>query len=168
MMDHPNTTKPVCQSHFCAFCTTKSDRQHKQHLSSRSSQHHTKLKYLEKTSQAMIACDVLASTPTFDPPAKIKTQTSVSFAFWKGAATEWVRSDFCKKVAANDMSFAATWRRWRDSNSRTVLPAYRISSADPSTTWVHLRIYFLFQTCPLSHIPAEVASFFPVEIYLNA
>ena len=30
-------------------------------------------------------------------------------------------------------------RRWRDLNSRAGCPAYRISSADPSATWVHLR-----------------------------
>ena len=29
-------------------------------------------------------------------------------------------------------------RRWRDLNPRTGCPAYRISSADPSATWVHL------------------------------
>ena len=29
-------------------------------------------------------------------------------------------------------------RRWRDLNPRTGYPAYRISSADPSATWVHL------------------------------
>ena len=31
-------------------------------------------------------------------------------------------------------------RRWRDLNPRTGCPAYRISSADPSATWVHLRM----------------------------
>ena len=31
-------------------------------------------------------------------------------------------------------------RRWRDLNPRTGCPAYRISSADPSATWVHLHI----------------------------
>ena len=35
----------------------------------------------------------------------------------------------------------SVWRRWRDLNSRAgERPTYRISSADPSTTWVHLRI----------------------------
>ena len=29
-------------------------------------------------------------------------------------------------------------RRWRDLNPRTGYPIYRISSADPSATWVHL------------------------------
>ena len=29
-------------------------------------------------------------------------------------------------------------RRWRDLNPRTGCPVYRISSADPSATWVHL------------------------------
>ena len=32
-------------------------------------------------------------------------------------------------------------RRWRDLNSRTGCPIYRISSADPSATWVHLQKY---------------------------
>ena len=36
-----------------------------------------------------------------------------------------------------------TWR-WRDSNSRAGFePTYRISSADPSTAWVHLQIYVI-------------------------
>ena len=36
------------------------------------------------------------------------------------------------------------WRRWRDSNSRAGFePTYRISSADPSTAWVHLQIYVI-------------------------
>ena len=36
-------------------------------------------------------------------------------------------------------------RRWRDLNPRTGYPAYRISSADPSATWVHLhdRFYYI-------------------------
>ena len=33
-------------------------------------------------------------------------------------------------------------RRWRDLNPRTSCPAYRISSADPSATWVHLHDIF--------------------------
>ena len=37
-----------------------------------------------------------------------------------------------------------SWRRWRDSNSRAGFePTYRISSADPSTAWVHLQIYVI-------------------------
>ena len=31
-------------------------------------------------------------------------------------------------------------RRWRDLNPRTGCPIYRISSADPSATWVHLHV----------------------------
>ena len=31
-------------------------------------------------------------------------------------------------------------RRWRDLNPRTGYPIYRISSADPSATWVHLHV----------------------------
>ena len=31
-------------------------------------------------------------------------------------------------------------RRWRDLNPRTGYPIYRISSADPSATWVHLQM----------------------------
>ena len=42
------------------------------------------------------------------------------------------------------------WRRWRDSNSRVLLHTYRISSADPSTTWVHLQINFAFIEYPFS------------------
>ena len=34
-------------------------------------------------------------------------------------------------------------RRWRDLNPRAGCPAYRISSADPSTAWVHLQIYVI-------------------------
>ncbi len=30
-------------------------------------------------------------------------------------------------------------RRWRDLNPRAGYPTYRISSADPSATWVHLQ-----------------------------
>ena len=47
--------------------------------------------------------------------------------------------------------FAPTWRRWRDSNSRALLHAYRISSADPSTTWVHLLICPTERVCLLCH-----------------
>ena len=35
---------------------------------------------------------------------------------------------------------SAGWRRWRDLNPRGLLRPYRISSADPSTTWVHLQV----------------------------
>ena len=38
-------------------------------------------------------------------------------------------------------------RRWRDLNPRTGCPAYRISSADPSATWVHLRVNRLYYIC---------------------
>ena len=62
----------------------------------------------------------------------------------------FIKSEF-QKISRSKANFAPTWRRWRDSNSRTVLPAYRISSADPSTTWVHLRIQGIFRY--LSIIP---------------
>ena len=39
-----------------------------------------------------------------------------------------------------DLRPDSVWRRWRDLNSRAgERPTYRISSADPSTTWVHLQ-----------------------------
>ena len=41
------------------------------------------------------------------------------------------QTDSCRKVK----------RRWRDLNSRAGYPTYRISSADPSATWVHLQKY---------------------------
>ena len=47
------------------------------------------------------------------------------------------------------------------------LQTHTISSADPSTTWVHLRIHFevfALNTCLLSHNPAMVASLFLREI----
>ena len=39
-----------------------------------------------------------------------------------------------------NIAFQRVWRRWRDLNPRALLHAYRISSADPSATWVHLQI----------------------------
>ena len=43
-----------------------------------------------------------------------------------------------------DLRPDSVWRRWRDLNSRAgERPTYRISSADPSTTWVHLQIYVI-------------------------
>ena len=40
------------------------------------------------------------------------------------------------------VTFCKSKRRWRDLNPRTGCPAYRISSADPSATWVHLHDIF--------------------------
>ena len=40
---------------------------------------------------------------------KTKSKPSAAGSIWKGAATEWMSGDFCKKVAANDMPSAATW-----------------------------------------------------------
>ena len=43
-----------------------------------------------------------------------------------------------RQLSSNNIIFLK--RRWRDLNSRAGYPTYRISSADPSATWVHLRI----------------------------
>ena len=48
---------------------------------------------------------------------------------------------FYKKVAASDTQLAATWRRVRDSNPRS-LSGHSISSAAPSTTRTTLHIEF--------------------------
>ena len=45
-----------------------------------------------------------------------------------------------KTIIHDDKGFVK--RRWRDLNPRAGCPAYRISSADPSATWVHLRSPF--------------------------
>ena len=47
-----------------------------------------------------------------------------------------------EKVHRNSIKITVDlWRRWRDLNSCAgELPTYRISSADPSATWVHLQI----------------------------
>lgn len=42
-------------------------------------------------------------------------------------------------------------RRWRDLNPCAGCPTYRISSADPSTTWVHLHIRILLNTSVLHY-----------------
>ena len=56
-------------------------------------------------------------------------------------------------------------RRWRDLNSRAGCPTYRISSADPSATWVHLHgvtnqqiRYSLYFLVFLPSIPVFAAS----------
>ena len=47
--------------------------------------------------------------------------------------------DWNKKNRVNlDLRGIFVKRRWRDLNPRAGCPAYRISSADPSATWVHL------------------------------
>ena len=51
---------------------------------------------------------------------------------------------FCSagiKERGRKANFATTWRRWRDLTPRAAFTAYRISSADPSATWVHLQLY---------------------------
>ena len=48
-------------------------------------------------------------------------------------------------------------RRWRDLNPRAGCPTYRISSADPSATWVHLQITFFFM---ITYQIISVKSFF--------
>ena len=47
-----------------------------------------------------------------------KSKPSEAGSIWEGAATKWVRGDFYGKVAANDMTSAATWWRRGESNPR--------------------------------------------------
>ena len=42
--------------------------------------------------------------------AKTKPKPSAAGSVWRGGATECVRDDFCKKVVANDMQSATTWK----------------------------------------------------------
>ena len=63
------------------------------------------------------------------------------------------------------VTFCKSKRRWRDLNPRTGCPAYRISSADPSATWVHLHgvtnqqiRYSLYFLVFLPSIPVFAAS----------
>lgn len=59
-------------------------------------------------------------------------QPSVTFC-GKETQRNKCAGDFCKKAAASDIKPAATWRRWRDSNSRTTFNGYTISNRAPST-----------------------------------
>ena len=90
------------------------------------------------------------------PPAGRPTNCEPSAAgrSWKGGARERADDVFFAlgiKRRRSKADFAPTWRRWRDSNSRALLHAYRISSADPSTTWVHLLICPTERVCLLCH-----------------
>ena len=52
----------------------------------------------------------------------------------------WAKNKKKKLNPEHDVCLGSAWRRWRDLNSRAgERPTYRISSADPSTTWVHLQ-----------------------------
>lgn len=58
-----------------------------------------------------------------------------------------------KKVGANDMTFAPTWRSRRDSNSRAVLAATRFPIVLVMTTSILLHIYF---SCRFNIAAAEI------------
>ena len=62
---------------------------------------------------------------------------------------------------------SAGWRRWRDSNSRGLLHPYCISSADPSTAWVHLRMKNIQFQCMDNMISRAMEGRFLTLIFSN-
>ena len=63
---------------------------------------------------------------------------------WRPCCKTYRRFLHKKERGLPAFRWQTSWRRWRDSNSRAGFePTYRISSADPSTAWVHLQIYVI-------------------------
>lgn len=62
---------------------------------------------------------------------------------------------------------SAGWRRWRDSNSRGLLHPYCISSADPSTAWVHLQMKNIQFQCMDNMISRAMEGRFLTLIFSN-
>ena len=68
----------------------------------------------------------------------------MSRTLWRPCCKTYRRFLHKKERGLPAFRWQTSWRRWRDSNSRAGFePTYRISSADPSTAWVHLQIYVI-------------------------
>ena len=77
-------------------------------------------------------------------PRKNNPPQPLSRTLWRPCCKTYRRFLHKKERGLPAFHWQTSWRRWRDSNSRAGFePTYRISSADPSTAWVHLQIYVI-------------------------
>ena len=77
-------------------------------------------------------------------PRKNNPPQPLSRTLWRPCYKTYRRFLHKKERGLPAFRWQTSWRRWRDSNSRAGFePTYRISSADPSTAWVHLQIYVI-------------------------
>ena len=77
-------------------------------------------------------------------PRKNNPPQPLSRTLWRPCCKTYRRFLHKKERGLPAFRWQTSWRRWRDSNSRAGFePTYRISSADPSTAWVHLQIYVI-------------------------
>ena len=77
-------------------------------------------------------------------PRKNNPPQPLSRTLWRPCYKTYRRFLHKKERGPPAFRWQTSWRRWRDSNSRAGFePTYRISSADPSTAWVHLQIYVI-------------------------
>ena len=91
-------------------------------------------------------------------PRKNNPPQPLSRTLWRPCYKTYRRFLHKKERGLPAFRWQTSWRRWRDSNSRAGFePTYRISSADPSTAWVHLQIYVISLIPPRRPIqPVEI------------